>query len=190
MKALSLALLLAFPGLCFAQGIIPSNPVKPNGTTSVNLSTPTLLADNVATKSFPTNKVIVGHNGSGIGVLSSSNAPLYLGSGQTTGATAVGALFTFGNFTTAGSKAMSVTASAEKFAVWGPGGILVPPATLTTCGATGASEGTILVVAGAAAVRTKICACTLAPTGSVYAWVNLAWAGVAGGNVGNTTTCP
>jgi len=64
---------------------------------------------------------------------------------------------------------------------------VILPSTLGTCQA--GEEGRITTVAGAGAVKTKLCVCTYTPTGTVYAWVN-ALANNTGTGVGNATTCP
>jgi hypothetical protein len=86
-----------------------------------------------------------------------------------------------------------VSASAQTFAgaktFANP--ITLTPSALGTCGSAPNVEGTVATVAGATTVPTKMCFCTLVPTGSVYAWQNITGTfATSAASFGNTTTCP
>jgi len=86
-----------------------------------------------------------------------------------------------------------VTASAQTFAgaktFAAP--ITLTPSALGTCGSAPNVEGTVVTVAGATTVPTKMCFCTYTPTGTIYAWQNITGTfATSAPSFGNTTTCP
>lgn len=79
--------------------------------------------------------------------------------------------------------------TTPRASIYSNGSLWLAPHAIGTCGDATNPEGKITIVPGATTVATKFCVCTYTPTGTVYAWVNLA-ANNAGTGIGDTTTCP
>lgn len=122
-----------------------------------------------------------------------ANSGLYLrGSEASDGTARAVQVGNLNALTAEGDEALSIYSDAittKVGSVYASGSLWLAPHAIGTCGDATNPEGKITIVPGATTVATKFCICTYTPTGTVYAWVNLA-ANSAGTGIGDTTTCP